>query len=153
MNKNPSIDEMIKAGKTLPEIQAELRKVVAARDEATLKAQKINKVKEARAAAVKALVNYCLTLGVPMKDEELTSSLDSALASYEKERRRFCAPPHQNRIPGYSFFPSPVPSAGVSVSAGASVSAGVSSVPAGASVSAGASVPAGACVSASVSLQ
>lgn len=85
MNKNPSIDEMIKAGKTLPEIQAELRKVVAARDEATLKAQKINKVKEARAAAVKALVNYCLTLGVPMKDEELTSSLDSALASYEKE--------------------------------------------------------------------
>lgn len=85
MNKNPSIDEMIKAGKTLPEIQTELRKVVAARDEATLKAQKINKVKEARAAAVKALVNYCLTLGVPMKDEELTSSLDSALASYEKE--------------------------------------------------------------------
>lgn len=85
MNKNPSIDEMIKAGKTLPEIQAELRKIVAARDEATLKAQKNNKIKEARAAAVKALVNYCLTLGVPMKDEELNSSLDSALASYEKE--------------------------------------------------------------------
>ena len=85
MNKNHRIDEMIKADKTISEIQAELRKVVAARDEATLKAQKINKVKEARAAAVKALVNYCLTLGVPMKDEELTSSLDSALASYEKE--------------------------------------------------------------------
>lgn len=89
MNNVLSIDEMIKAGKTLPEIQAELRKVVAARDEAALKAQKDAekqaKVKEARSAAVKAIADYCVAIGIPFKRNDLTASLTQALNEYEKE--------------------------------------------------------------------
>lgn len=85
-----SIDEMIKAGKTFPEIQAELRKVVAARDEAALKAQKDAekqaKVKEARTAAVTALADYCIAIGVPASERnDLMMSFNKALDEYEKE--------------------------------------------------------------------
>ena len=89
MNNIPSIDAMIKAGKTLPEIQAELRKIVAARDEAALKVQqdleRKNKIKKARTAAVEALVAYCGALKVPAEKDELTENLNKALASYENE--------------------------------------------------------------------
>lgn len=90
MNKNPSIDEMINAGKTLPEIQAELRKIVAARDEAALKAQKNTekqaKVKEARSNVAKALVDYCIAIGVPFTQQnDLMVSFNKALDEYEKE--------------------------------------------------------------------
>lgn len=89
MNNVLSIDEMIKTGKTLPEIQAELRKIVAARDEAALKAQKDAekqaKVKKAKTAAVKAIVDYCIAIGVPFERNDLTASLAKALDEYEKE--------------------------------------------------------------------
>jgi len=90
MNNVLSIDEMIKAGKTLPEIQAELRKIVATRDEAALKAQKDAekqaKIKEARAAAVKALADYCIAIGVPLSERnDLMVSFEKALNEYEKE--------------------------------------------------------------------
>lgn len=90
MNNVLSIDEMIKAGKTLPEIQTELRKIVAARDEAALKAQKDAekqaKIKEARAAAVTALADYCIAIGVPFTERnDLMVSFNKALDEYEKE--------------------------------------------------------------------
>lgn len=90
MNNVLSIDEMIKAGKTLPEIQAELRKVVAARDEAALKAQKDAekqaKIKEARTAAVTALVDYGIAIGMPASERNnLMVSFNKALDEYEKE--------------------------------------------------------------------
>lgn len=90
MNNILSIDEMIKAGKTLPEIQVELRKVVAARDEAALKAQKDAerqaKVKEARSAAVTALVDYGIAIGMPASERNnLMVSFNKALDEYEKE--------------------------------------------------------------------
>jgi hypothetical protein len=90
MNNVLSIDAMIKAGKTLPEIQTELRKIVAARDEAALKAQKDAekqaKVKEARSTAVKALADYCIAIGVPFTERnDLMVSFNKALDEYEKE--------------------------------------------------------------------
>lgn len=90
MKDIPSIDEMINAGKTLPEIQAELRKIVAARDEAALKAQKDAekqaKVKEARSNVAKALADYCIAIGVPFTQRnDLMVSFNKALDEYEKE--------------------------------------------------------------------
>lgn len=90
MKNTLSIDEMIKAGKTLPEIQAELRKIVAARDEAALKAQKDAekqaKVKEARSNVAKALADYCIAIGVPFtQHNDLMISFNKALDEYEKE--------------------------------------------------------------------
>ena len=90
MKNIPSIDEMINAGKTLPEIQAELRKIVAARDEAALKAQKDAekqaRVKEARTTAAKAMTDYCIAIGMPLSErKDLLDSLNDALESYEKE--------------------------------------------------------------------
>ena len=90
MKNIPSIDEMINAGKTLPEIQAELRKIIAARDEAALKAQKDAekqaRVKEARTAAAKAMTDYCIAIGMPLSErKDLLDSLNNALESYEKE--------------------------------------------------------------------
>ncbi len=78
-----SIDEMIAAGKTLPEIQAELRKQVAARDEASLQEAKI---KAARKKATAALSDYFVALGVPVDEvnpksfEEMWSEFESAIA-------------------------------------------------------------------------
>lgn len=89
MNNVLSIDAMIQAGKTLPEIQAELRRIVAARDEAALKVQqdleRKNKIKKARAAAVEAIVAYCGALGVPAEKVDLEESLNKALISYEED--------------------------------------------------------------------
>lgn len=90
MKNTLSIDEMIKAGKTLPEIQTELRKIVAARDEAALKAQKDAekqaKVKEARSNVAKALADYCIAIGVPFtQHNDLMVSFNKALDEYEKE--------------------------------------------------------------------
>ena len=90
MKNTLSIDEMIKAGKTLPEIQTELRKIVAARDEAALKAQKDAekqaKVKEARSNVAKALADYCIAIGVPFTQRnDLMVSFNKALDEYEKE--------------------------------------------------------------------
>ena len=89
MKNIPSIDEMINAGKTLPEIQVELRKIVAARDEAALKAQKDAekqaKVKEARSTVAKALADYCIAIGVPFTERnDLMVSFNKTLDAYEK---------------------------------------------------------------------
>ena len=78
-----SIDEMIKAGKTLPEIQAELRKQVAARDEASLQEAKI---KAARDKATAAMSDYFMALGIPADEvdvktfENMWSDFESAIA-------------------------------------------------------------------------
>ena len=90
MKNIPSIDEMINAGKTLPEIQTELRKIVAARDEAALKeqkdAEKQAKIKEARSNVAKALADYCIAIGVPFtQHNDLMVSFNKALDEYEKE--------------------------------------------------------------------
>lgn len=90
MKNIPSIDEMINAGKTLPEIQTELRKIVAARDEAALKeqkdAEKQAKIKEARSNVAKALADYCIAIGVPFTQQnDLIVSFNKALNEYEKE--------------------------------------------------------------------
>lgn len=66
-----SIDEMIKAGKTLPEIQAELKKAVAARDEEALKkAREEGKINKARTDAISALQSYFAAIGIPMDSKE-----------------------------------------------------------------------------------
>lgn len=87
-NKIPSLDEMIESGKTLSEIQREVRKRVAARDEAMLAAQKeaINKekIEKARAAASKAVVEYCVALGLSDENGELTKTMNKSLYEYEK---------------------------------------------------------------------
>ena len=78
-----SIDEMIAAGKTLPEIQAELRKQVAARDEASLQEAKI---KAAREKATAAMSDYFMALGIPADEvdaktfEDMWSDFESAIA-------------------------------------------------------------------------
>ena len=74
-----SIDEMIAAGRTLPEIQAELRKLVAARDENDLKAARL---KCARDKATNAMAEYFTVLGIPQ--EEITrSTFDKMWADFE----------------------------------------------------------------------
>ena len=65
-----SIDDMIKSGKTLPEIQSELRKIVAARDEAALEEEKRKyaaaAAKEKVATAMKEWFSF---IGIPIESE------------------------------------------------------------------------------------
>ena len=81
----PSIDDMIVAGKTLPEIQAELRKVIAVRDEAALKVQKDLAIRKARATAAEKLADYLVALDVPCGHAELVSTFEKTFKSYEEE--------------------------------------------------------------------
>ncbi len=80
-----SLDEMIKAGATLPEIQAELRKQVAVRDEIALKmAQQAKALDEARTKVSTALVEYFRLLGIEI-DAETAAEMPKALfADFEK---------------------------------------------------------------------
>ena len=63
-----SIDEMIKAGKTFTEIQNELRKQVAARDEKEL--NKTKSISLARSALIKAMINWYIACGIPFDSKE-----------------------------------------------------------------------------------
>ena len=72
-----SIDEMITSGMSLPEIQKELARKVAARDEAKLAdARKSAKISDTRAKAVDAMLGYLAALGVPCGKEERTLTED-----------------------------------------------------------------------------
>lgn len=81
-----SIDEMIKAGKTLPEIQNELRKQVAARDEKEL--NKIKSISVARSTLAKAMVNWYIACGVPFDPSDNSEDykmLNDILQKQEKD--------------------------------------------------------------------
>lgn len=85
-----SIDEMIKLGKTLPEIQKELRKQVAARDEIEL--MKIRKLSDARKNLVTALLAYLSTLDIGLdssvNNEELVDAIiNSVLQPFERQSK------------------------------------------------------------------
>jgi len=80
-----SIDEMIKAGKTFTEIQNELRKQVAARDEKEL--DKIKSISVARSALIKAMINWYIACGIPFdpqEDSEDYKLLDSIMKQQEE---------------------------------------------------------------------
>lgn len=74
-----SIDEMIKSGKTLSEIQKELRTQVAARDESALKKEKA--IVDKRTSMLLAIVEWLETCGLKFEPKEL----DSVLKDVEKE--------------------------------------------------------------------
>ena len=76
-----SIDEMIAQGKTLPEIQAALRQIVAARDEQDLKAAQR---KKARDAFLTASFTYLDTLGSSL-DKAMQAEVEKELINLEKE--------------------------------------------------------------------
>lgn len=81
-----SIDEMIKDGKTLTEIQNELRKQVAARDEKEL--NRIKSISNARSTLVKAMVNWYIACGVPFDSNDNSEDykmLDNILQKQEKD--------------------------------------------------------------------
>ena len=80
-----SIDEMIKAGKTFSEIQNELRKQVAARDEKEL--DKIKSISVARSALIKAMINWYIACGIPFdpkEDSEDYKLLDTIMKQQEE---------------------------------------------------------------------
>jgi len=79
-----SIDEMIEQGKTLPEIQKELRKQVAARDEATLSKMKMEQL---RKDLVAALFPYLAALDIDMTGMQ-PQDLMPLLLLFEKEVKK-----------------------------------------------------------------
>lgn len=78
-----SIDEMIKSGKTLTEIQNELRKQVTARDAKEL--EKIKSLSNARSTLIKAMINWYIACGVPLDLEEDYKLLDTIIQEQEKD--------------------------------------------------------------------
>lgn len=87
--KSMSIDEMIASGVSLPEIQKQLTRKVAARDEAKLEeARKRAKISEARNKAVDAMLAYLSALGVPCGEEERTMTEDM-FRQIEKEMSKY----------------------------------------------------------------
>lgn len=81
-----SIDEMIKDGKTLTEIQNELRKQVAARDEKEL--NRIKSISNARSTLVKAMINWYIACGIPFdpkEDSEDYKLLDTIIKQQEED--------------------------------------------------------------------
>ena len=89
MSETKSIDEMIASGMSLPEIQKELARKVAARDEAKLAdARKRAKISEARNKAVDAMLSYLSALGIPCGSEERAMTEDM-FAQIEKEMSKY----------------------------------------------------------------
>lgn len=90
MSETKSIDEMIASGMSLPEIQKELARKVAARDEAKLAAarEKKAKVVHARSTAVDAMLGYLSALGIPCSEEERAMTEDM-FAQIEKEMSKY----------------------------------------------------------------
>ena len=89
MSETKSIDEMIASGMSLPEIQKELARKVAARDEAKLaEARKSAKTIDTRAKAVNAMLEYLAALGIPCGSEERTMTEDM-FRQIEKEMSKY----------------------------------------------------------------
>lgn len=87
--KSMSIDEMIASGMSLPEIQKELTRKVAARDEAKLAdARKKAKISDTRVKAVDAMLGYLSALGIPCGNEERTMTEDM-FRQIEKEMSKY----------------------------------------------------------------
>ena len=87
--KSKSIDEMIASGASLPEIQKQLARKVAARDEAKLaEARKSAKISDTRAKAVNAMLEYLAALGIPCGNEERTMTEDM-FRQIEKEMSKY----------------------------------------------------------------
>lgn len=88
--KSMSIDEMIANGASLPEIQKQLTRKVAARDEAKLAEarEKKAKVVHARNKAVASMLDYLSTLGIPCGEEERAMTEDM-FAQIEKEMSKY----------------------------------------------------------------
>lgn len=87
--KSMSIDEMIASGVSLPEIQKQLTRKVAARDEAKLAdARKRAKISDARVKAVDAMLSYLTALGMPCGSEERTMTEDM-FRQIEKEMSKY----------------------------------------------------------------
>lgn len=89
MPDTKSIDEMIASGMSLPEIQKELTRKVAARDEAALAdARKKAKISDTRVKAVDAMLGYLSALGIPCGNEERTMTEDM-FRQIEKEMSKY----------------------------------------------------------------
>lgn len=89
MSETKSIDEMIASGMSLPEIQKELARKVAARDEAKLEeARKKAKAVSARNKAVASMLDYLTTLGIPCGKEERAMTEDM-FVQIEKEMSKY----------------------------------------------------------------
>lgn len=89
MPDTKSIDEMIASGMSLPEIQKELARIVAARDEAKLAdARKRAKISDTRAKAIDAMLSYLTALGIPCGNEERTMTEDM-FRQVEKEMSKY----------------------------------------------------------------
>ena len=88
--KSKSIDEMIASGMSLPEIQKELTRRVAARDEAKLAEAREKKARviSARNKAVDAMLSYLSALGIPCGEEERAMTEDM-FAQIEKEMSKY----------------------------------------------------------------
>lgn len=87
--KSKSIDEMIASGMSLPEIQKQLARKVAARDEAKLaEARKSAKISDTRAKAVDAMLSYLSALGIPCGENEKTLTEDM-FRQIEKEMSKY----------------------------------------------------------------
>ena len=89
MPDTKSIDEMIASGMSLPEIQKELTRKVAVRDEAKLAdARKRAKISDARVKAVNAMLSYLSALGMPCGEEEKILTEDM-FRQIEKEMSKY----------------------------------------------------------------
>ena len=89
MSETKSIDEMIASGMSLPEIQKELARKVAARDEAKLaEARKSAKISDTRAKAVNAMLSYLSALGIPCGENEKILTEDM-FRQIEKEMSKY----------------------------------------------------------------
>lgn len=87
--KSMSIDEMIASGMSLPEIQKQLARKVAARDEAKLAdARKRAKINDTRAKAVDAMLSYLSAIGIPCGEGERTMTEDM-FRQIEKEMSKY----------------------------------------------------------------
>ena len=87
--KSMSIDEMIASGMSLPEIQKQLARIVAARDEAKLaEEKKRTKISKIRANAVDAMLDYLSVLGIPCGKDERAMT-EEMFAQIEKEMSKY----------------------------------------------------------------
>lgn len=87
--KSMSIDEMIASGMSLPEIQKQLARKVAARDEAKLAdTRKRAKISDTRTKAVDAMLSYLSALGIPCGEGERAMT-EEMFAQIEKEMSKY----------------------------------------------------------------
>ena len=94
-----SIDDMIKSGKTLPEIQSELRKIVAARDEATLEEEKRKyAAAAAKEKASNAMKEWFGFIGIPIESEADQKMFNNMMDTIEESLNSVVKPNNKNDI-------------------------------------------------------